>query len=332
MTVERYPWHAQPWQSLSARLAAGRLPHALLIGGPAGLGKTALALALAQALLCQNPRADRQACGQCGACRLVASGAHPDLQRVHLEEGSRQIKIDQIRELNAFLGLKSQYGGFRVGVIAPADQMNAAAANGLLKTLEEPPPGAVAILVASRPTALPITVRSRCQQVPVAAPPPEQAAQWLRSQPGGAEAVELLGLAGGSPLAALELAAAGTAARRVELRRTLEELHAGRTTPVEAAERWQAVGSAALVPLLQSLVGDLIRLASLGEAAASGIGDAGRLRALWQGIDLVLLYKYLDRIVEVRRHLNHPLNEQLLLEELFIGWQRLRPSPVSARG
>jgi len=331
VSAELLPWHRSVWQGLTARLDAERLPHALLLTGPAGLGKHALALNLAHALLCREPRADRQACGRCSACHLIASGAHPDLQRVELEEGSRQIKVDQIRELNAFLALKSQYGGFRVGVIAPADQMNVAAANGLLKTLEEPPPGAVVILVASRPTLLPITIRSRCQQVPVATPPAVQAREWLRVQPGGSEAIEVLGLAGGAPLAALELAAAGTAARRVELRRTLEELHSGRMTPVEAAESWQAAGAAALVPLLHGLLTDLIRLATLGDAV-EGIGDAGRLRALWQGLDLVLLYKYLDRVVEVRRHLAHPLNEQLLLEELFIGWQRLRPLPATGRG
>src|SRR5690606_14968084 len=173
--AEPLPWHAEAWTRLQAQIRRQALPHALLISGLPGLGKRRLAEQLAAALLCEAGRNELQACGRCRACRPLVQGAHPDLFVVTPEEEGRQVRVDQVRGLIDQLALKSQYGGYRVGLIDPADRMNAAAANALLKTLEEPPPGVVLLLVAARPSLLPATIRSRCQQLTLSPPPAEQA-------------------------------------------------------------------------------------------------------------------------------------------------------------
>ena len=319
MAVERLPWHAEHWQRLAERIEAGRLPHALLITGLEGLGKRQLALALAEGLLCKSPLATARACGECQACHLISLGAHPDLMIVEPEEGGRQIRIDQIRALNEFLSLKSQYGGHRVGVITPAEQMNLASANSLLKTLEEPSAGAVLLLTASRPARLPATIRSRCQQLPIAAPEPEQARDWLRQQNGG-DAAELLELAAGAPLRALQLSAQDTAAHYEALINSLEAIKQGRRDPVSIAESALAAGGRVVVPLWANIAVDLVRICGGGRPR---YGEPGRLQGLANGLDLVQLHRFIDRLTEARRQLDMSPNEQLLLEDLFIGWHKL---------
>ena len=168
-----HPWLAPAWNRL-LELGA-RLPHALLFVGPAGLGKRALADALAARLLCDTPAADGQACGHCAACQWRLAGNHPDLHRLvpaaeaegaesAAEEGgaakeggkaaSSQILIEQVRALQAALNVTGHHGPRRVVIVDPAEAMNAFTANALLKLLEEPPAGCVFLLVSSWPMAV----------------------------------------------------------------------------------------------------------------------------------------------------------------------------------
>src|SRR5690625_1868383 len=202
--AERLPWHADVWERLQSRLQDGSMPHALLMTGLPGLGKRTLAFELAAAMLCTAPTSAGFSCEACLSCRLLAQSAHPDFFTVELEEGRRQIVIDQIRALSERLTLSSQYGSYRIGLIDPADQMNSAAANALLKTLEEPPEGVILMLTAARPSRLPATIRSRCQQVQLTPPTTAVAKAWLQAQ-GNPRAAAALGLALGAPLRALQL-------------------------------------------------------------------------------------------------------------------------------
>ena len=131
------PWHAPLWQQFLALHRSGRLPHAMLLSGPRGVGKQRFAEALLGYLLCASP--GETACGQCHGCHMLAAVYHPDLLRVSPEEGKRQIRIDPIREVNAFVSQTAQQGGHRVIVLSPAEAMNVAAANALLKSLERHP-------------------------------------------------------------------------------------------------------------------------------------------------------------------------------------------------
>lgn len=235
-------WCAEPWRLLAARAAQGALPHALLLAGPAGLGKRAVAEAFVRACLCEAPR-DGRACGTCRACRLLAAGTHPDRMRVTLEENPRthvlrrEILVDQIRALSARLALASQLGGWQVALIDPADAMNAAAQNALLKTLEEPGPSSLIVLIADQPWRLVATIRSRCQRVDFALPAADVARRWLDAQ-GVENAPALLAAAGGNPGLARALAADGGMARRQAVARDLLALAAGRAEARVLSRSW----------------------------------------------------------------------------------------------
>jgi len=173
------PWLVSTFADLQQRRAQGRLAHALMFVGPAGIGKHQLAERFAQSLLCAQPHADGQPCGHCHACSLYAAGTHPDLFRLSPEEDSKNIRIDQIRALIEGMSLSSHYGRHKVVILNPADAMNIAAANALLKTLEEPPADTILLLVTDRPSFLPATIRSRCQTLRLALPARDEAQAWL---------------------------------------------------------------------------------------------------------------------------------------------------------
>jgi len=204
-----HSWNQPILDSLAARTE--RLPHALLVYGPRGVGKLALAERMAQLLLCEGkPRP----CDTCDACRWFLGGNHPDFRRVEPEvlwaekpeKPSIIVKIEQVRELADFLYLRSHRGKLRVALVHPAEEMNENAANALLKGLEEPPAGAVFILVSHRPAQLLPTIRSRCVKVPVPIPPRAAALDWLSGRK-VIDAARWLAYAGGAPLRAVEYAA-----------------------------------------------------------------------------------------------------------------------------
>jgi DNA polymerase-3 subunit delta' len=217
-----HPWNQSLFESLRRRSA--RLPHALLIHGARGTGKLALAEHIAQFLLCEAAEESRKPCGACEGCRWFVAGSHPDLRRVEPEalarepageeEGeapakkgkpSTEIKVEQVRDLAGFLNLRSHRGRLRVALVHPAEDMNPNAANALLKGLEEPPSGAVFLLVSHRPARLLPTIRSRCVALPVSIPPRAEALKWLSAQ-GAKDPERWLAYAGGAPLLALEYA------------------------------------------------------------------------------------------------------------------------------
>ena len=207
-----HPWNQPILDSLERRTE--RLPHALLLHGPRGIGKLALAERACQLLLCEG--AGKRPCDACDACRWFLAGNHPDFRRIEPEalwveppdKPSIVIKVEQVRELADFLHIGSHRGRLRAALVHPAEEMNENAANALLKGLEEPPAGAVFVLVSHRPARLPPTIRSRCVAVPVPLPPRDAALQWLSGQ-GIKEAERWLAYAGGAPLRAVDHAALG---------------------------------------------------------------------------------------------------------------------------
>ena len=205
------------------------MPHAILLHGPHGTGKTRFAERFAQALLCEAPTANGDACDRCASCHWFVQYSHPDYRRLRPEvldestaaEGdetgeadesrkgakttkvpSKEIKIDQIRALADFMNISTHRQGMRVVILYPAEALNAAASNALLKTLEEPPPHTIFLLVSNRPDRLLPTILSRCRKFALAMPPSRLALAWLAEQ-GIQDAEAWLAEQGGAPLAAL---------------------------------------------------------------------------------------------------------------------------------
>ena len=315
-----HPWNEPILESL--KKARERLPHALLIHGPRGVGKLELAERVAQLLLCEHADPAARPCDRCDGCRWYLGGNHPDFRRLEPEaiaklppapeeeEGgaveaparrtkqpSIVITIDQVRALADFLNLRSHRGALRVALVHPAEDLYPNAANALLKSLEEPPAGAIFILVSHRPARLLPTVRSRCVAVPVAIPPRDQALRWLASQ-GAENAERWLAFAGGAPLSALGYAqeAAGwerllKAPDLVDDRESLERL-------AEALQKMaydRAFSAFGLPPKYRT---------------GASAGSAARARA-WLA--------YARKLGEDRLLTRHPVNPRLFAADLLAG-------------
>ena len=235
------PWlnSALPWQHvtlerLSSLEQQEKLPHAILLTGARGLGKTQLAAQFATGLLCEAPGVEP--CGSCASCQLAGGGAHGDFRWIAPEEGKRAIGVDAIRSAVTFMQQTSGYGSHKVLVIEPAEAMTAAAANALLKTLEEPPGKALLILVSHRSGELPATVRSRCQRYNLPHPSRSSALTWLAEQTSCSEPVaqRAYSLAQAQPLTAVQLIRGEDLASKEALIMALEGLLDGSKATPEA--------------------------------------------------------------------------------------------------
>lgn len=197
-----FPW-LDPYQYKLTELAeTGQLHHALLLTGPVGIGKLALSKRLAAYLLCKSPK-QHLPCGLCKSCQLMASGHHPDLWQLPTEGCS--IGVDPIRALGQFMQGASQQGGVKLALIPQTELMTEAAANALLKTLEEPPQNSFLILQSAHPAQLLPTILSRCQSWAVAPVYGEQIEHWLQEHSSRPVPDFLLQYVGGAPLLALKL-------------------------------------------------------------------------------------------------------------------------------
>jgi DNA polymerase-3 subunit delta' len=319
--TERLPWHEAQWQRIELMRASGRLPHALMLRGLRGLGKAAFAQRLASVLLCES---SAPPCGECRGCRLMAAGNHPDFLKVQPEEDKQTISIDQIRALIDHLVLTTQYGGYKVVVLDPAESMTRHAANTLLKTLEEPPGTAVFILVAHQNGLLPATIRSRCQMLEFPLPPTGLTEPWLKARlTDGAPAERLLRMAGGVPFRALEILEGKGAEKPAALFDDLAALVTRCADPVAVAYGWRAQSAAELGSWFTSLTSDLIRLKS--DTACESLTHADlrdAMQPVVRALNLRTLFGLLDLCLEVRWHSvgQTRVNEQLLLEDLAIRW------------
>ena len=155
--------HARVIERLMRAVARDQLPHTYLFAGPSGIGKFATARALAARLLCDSPSTD--ACGTCASCLSADHETHPDLVTIRAAEGASEIKIDQVRDLQRRLRLRSVRSERKVAILDEAQYLNLPAQNAMLKTLEEPPGSVLVILVASNVAGLLPTVLSRCQRI-----------------------------------------------------------------------------------------------------------------------------------------------------------------------
>lgn len=316
------PWQQRVLDSALASLAEGRLGHALLLVGAERLGKQAVAEALAARLLCATPGPDGLACGRCRGCTLLAAGTHPDFKGVSFlpnDKGDKlrsEIIVDQMRELGAWFALTPQLGGAQVALVSPAHALNTAAANALLKTLEEPAPGRYLLLVSDRPGRLPATIRSRCQRLEFRLPARPEAEAWLASRGHGPQAVaRALEAARGHPGLAANWLEEGALALRGEVRDELEAVSDGRRSPVDVARRWLEDERA---PLRLRFAAELAL-----DAAAHRVG-AGPAPGLTLPGDFQKLSAWFDAANRAREQLHVPaLRHDLALAGLLLEWRSM---------
>lgn len=323
-----YPWQRAQWQRLQQARASGRIGHAWLLVGAPGLGKSAFAGALAHSLLCERPGASGEPCLSCRSCHLIAVGTHPDLERIVPEEPGKPIKVDAIRDYCQRSSLTAQIGARKVAILEPAEAMNIAAANSLLKTLEEPSPSTILVLVTAAPHQLPPTVRSRCQRLDFALPDDVEAAGWLSGQGLGVDAMLALRLGGGAPLAALAGADATVLAERATRLGEFVAVADGRDDPVRVAEAWLATDSGRLLDWVVGWLLDLLRL-RLGAGGTVDLANPDQstvFHALAKRVDSKVLFAMVDQVLQARRAAASNLNHQLALEGLLIRWAATTPN------
>ncbi len=309
------PWQTEVWRRFLEIRRQRRLGHALLLSGPTGLGKSPLARRLAQALLCREPAEEGLPCGNCRDCRLFDAGNHPDFRQLTPDESTGRIRVDAIRELLDDSVLVVGEGRARLFLIDPAEAMGVAAANALLKTLEEPPAGVHLLLVATHPEQLPVTIRSRCQQLPLRPPSTAQAIAWLgeRADLEAGRAAPLLEMAGGGPVTVLHWLESGKDRLLERWRREFFEVAEGRADPSGVAESWlKEADLSLLLRLLGAWLGGLLRKGAMGERVAeiSSLPSPAALHSL------------LDKLFETQRRLANNPNPQLALEALLVEWRR----------
>ncbi len=338
------PWHDTAWRQLQALRA--RLPHAILFHGNPGIGKTSFADAFASSLLCENRTPGGYACGTCLSCGWFDQYSHPDYRRIRPEvldgdgsEGeddnaevtetkktskavkapSKDIRIEQIRALGNFMNLSTHRQGKRVVLLYPAEAMNSTSANALLKTLEEPPPDTVFLLVSNSPDRLLPTILSRCRQFALPMPSHAQALAWLEAQK-VTNAETWLAEQGGAPLTALALAGAGARDAQDELLAML-----GRPSvesALKTAERLQKSSLVDLVVCLQRWMHDLCSLKLSGKLRYYP-QYRPVLFELADQISHVTLLQYSGQLVQRRAIAEHPLSAKLFIEDMLLDYSQL---------
>ena len=301
-------WHKRFAESWTDRVRQGRVPHAVLLSGPPGVGKRAAAAWIAAERLGIET-------GNALPQYPVERPVHADLYWVEPAEGKQGILIGQVRDLVAELQLTSYEGRGKVAVVEPANSMNRNAANSLLKTLEEPPGHTLLILVADRTGRLPATVLSRCQRIDIAPPGDAEGMAWLdRFRPGGRWG-EALRIAGNAPLAAIE------AAEQLDISDTMSRemsaLAVGKASPVEIASRWSEMEPDFVLDWLARQLHQAQRTLARGRATAAGLSiDESVLKRM----DRRNMFCYLDRINRLRSQPKGSYRLQYVLEELLIDW------------
>ncbi|MFN9029759.1 MAG: DNA polymerase III subunit delta' [Betaproteobacteria bacterium] len=350
------PWQQPDWDALTALQT--RNLHAVLLHGAAGIGKKVLAFDLARARLCEARRPDGYACGSCAACVWLHGGHHPDLRIVvpeaiawlrqgasdEVEEGdaraeapseaetdtgkspkaSREILIDQVRRLADFLNVSTHRGGQRVVVLTPAERLNTAAANALLKMLEEPPPGTLFILTADAIDDVLPTIRSRCLLHRCHAPDRASALAWLRAQV-VPDAETALTEAGGAPLAAW-LAQDGrldTGARLDQETRAALIAMLGQGPRLGAAEIAtripKTIAVEPAITMLQRWAWDLLAL-STGGTVRYHPREMAPLGLLVRAESAPAILAWIDQLTRLRATRDHPLNARMVVESALLSY------------
>lgn len=323
-----YIWQKNQWQHIMQQRAT--LPHALLIRGSAGIGKQDFALELARSLLCNVP-IETHACGECASCLWFKEMHHPDFRLISPEDAElsedtpkkkatkkSQISVAQIRQLIDYLSLSQhQASGYRVILISPAETLNIASANALLKMLEEPPANTLFLLVTNQPQRLLATITSRCQAIDMPLPSKQDALSWIKEQ-NVSNAEAALDYAGGAPLIALQGAAHNDLTNDLIKQLTL----GAKLQPFMCAPMLLSLGMERAIDTLQKWIFDLTAY-KLSQKSQYHAQHINALQALCKSVNLNLLLNFQQKLVEAKKMANHPLSNEMQLENMLLNYTKI---------
>ncbi len=323
-----YSWQKNQWQHIMQQRAS--LPHALLLRGRAGTGKYKFALDLSKTLLCSQ--AANQACGVCPSCVWFAEGNHPDFRLISAEDVENaedapvkkkatkksQISVTQIRQLIDYLSLSShQVNSKRIILISPAETLNLASANALLKMLEEPPANTLFLLVTGQPQRLLATILSRCQAIDMPLPSKTEALTWLKTQ-AVKDAENVLDYAGGAPLLALQMSEEGETGIGL-----VKNLSLGaKLDPFACAPLFLSLGMERALEAMQKWVFDLAAYI-LTQDTHYHAQHSSTLQVLCKSVNFKALLSFQDKLLDAKKTANHPLSNELQLENLLLQYTQI---------
>lgn len=326
-----YPWQNSLWQSMNQ--SRSKLHHAFLMYGRAGVGKYDFALNFSQSLLCPNKNEMGQACRQCASCHWFDDESHPDFRLITPEQNDSsddevsatkktrkktQISVAQIRELSDFLSLSShQSNSLRIVLIHPAEALNLASANALLKMLEEPAPDVVFILVAHQMQRLLPTVISRCQKIKMPIPDQAQALDWLNAN-NVSNAAQQLAYMEGSPIKVFN-----EQADYAHLLQIWGQLALGQRLEPQLVAPLVISSSVEIgVIAIQKWIYDIMAI-KLSQQVRYHLLHATALQALAEKVNLSKLFDFQKKTNELRKLATHPLNHELQMESLLVDYTKL---------
>lgn len=340
-TPSLLPWQQHSWQQLQAM--AAKMPHAILFHGAEGVGKVAFVTAFAKSLLCESRAGDGHACGACVSCGWFDQYNHPDFRRIRpeiLEDSpgaddagddeasgkgaakkapSKDIKIDQVRALSAFMNVSTHRSGKRIVLLYPAENLTTEAANAILKTLEEPPPDTVFLLVTHHVDDLLPTILSRCRLFALPLPGKDAALAWLQQQ-GVADADMWLAGQGGAPLAALAASQGDSSEATDALLQHL--VRPDVDSALKTADKLQKNMMADVVGWHQRWLYDLFSY-KLSGVVRYYPRYQKEIAALSSRLDAAVIAKALKSVNERRAVADHPLSPKLALESMLLDYSQM---------
>ena len=311
------PWLEPNLTQLETALRAGSLGHAWLMSGPAGVGKINLALVLAHRLLddaaARPGTLDADAALAAMAARHELVDRHPDLHWLYPEEDKETISVDQVREVIDRFTLTAHGGGAKVVVVEPAEGLTTAAANALLKTLEEPTPRGYLLLTSHQPGRLPATVRSRCQHLHLLVPALATVAEWLGKSTGRVAAAQRS--VGPSPLQLAAAMQGDDLSVFNKLDADMSELSEDKLDPQVVAQSWAKGDTELALSWLRRRIHEELRarLAAPASSTSVTVPAAAALHNAWRALPARTLFEEYDRAEKLQNQLGSGLNIELAL-------------------
>lgn len=317
VNAQIYPWQKQVWDTLTGRFP--KLGHGLLFYGKKGCGKEAFAQQFLAWVLCLNRQPDGP-CGECGSCQWLKADTHPNYVYISTDEDNKKqnakIKIEKIRDLLPFV--QQTVDGWRVIVIEPAESLNIASSNALLKTLEEPGENIVIILLADHYLKLPATIRSRLQHFALDRISSAQFSEYVEAQlpeAGSSQQQLLMNLSNQMPLQAIEVAQSSWLPLRQEFMEDWKKLVIQKNMPMAIATKWnKSLSFGEFGQMFEYLLSDLICV-KLNQAVKNIDLD---FNVLAEQYSLETLFKIYEDFQRAKQYLEQNVQSNLVLDELCI--------------